>query len=154
MRQLLPSSSPQETCRDYVVHFLLRLHYSVKLSLLSLFISTILKLTLHISIKHLHPFNQRLQVHICSLGMLQQEPRIIELIHLGIATVEGHEYGGSEIVGPALLIVEMGLECVDCLLHDERNVEQRLGLRLCVEDVEDMVEGWIQLQVVEFGFGV
>jgi hypothetical protein len=86
--------------------------------------------------------------------MLQQEPRIIELIHLGIATVEGHEYSGSEIVGSALLIVEMGLECIDRLFHDERNVKKRLGLRLCVEDVEDVVEGWIQLQVVEFGFGV
>jgi hypothetical protein len=48
----------------------------------------------------------------------------------------------------------MGLESVDRLLHDERNVEQRLRLRLCVEDVEDVVEGWVQLQVVEFGFGV
>jgi hypothetical protein len=124
------------------------------LSFLPLLISTILELALDIGIKHLHPFNQGLQVDIRGLGMLQQESRIIELIHLGIAAVEGHEYGGSEIVGPALLIVEVGLECVDRLLHDERNVEQRLGLRLCVEDVEDVVEGWVQLQVVEFGFGV
>lgn len=154
MRQLLPSSSPQETCRYNVVHFLLRLNHSVKLSLLPLLISTILKLTLDISIKHLHPLNQRLQVHIRGLGMLQQESRIIELIDLRIATVERHEYCRSEIVGPALLIVEVGLECVDRLLHDEWNVEQRLGLRLCVEDVEDVVEGWVQLQVVELGFGV
>ncbi len=48
----------------------------------------------------------------------------------------------------------MGLEHLDHLFHDEGYVEKGLRLGLGVKDVEDVVEGWIQLEIVELWFGV
>jgi hypothetical protein len=48
----------------------------------------------------------------------------------------------------------VGLEHLDYLFHDEGYVEKGLRLGLGVKDVEDVVEGGIQLEIVELWFGV
>ncbi len=48
----------------------------------------------------------------------------------------------------------MGLEHLDYLFHDEGYVEKGLRLGLGVKDVEDVVEGRVQLEIVELWFGV
>jgi len=77
--------------------------------------------------------------------MLQELPSIIELVDFRVSVIKWHKDSRPEVILPTILIIHMRLEHLDQLLHDNRNVEHSLSLRLGVKDVKNVIESRIYL---------
>lgn len=122
--QLLPFLPAQEASGDDVVHLFLGLDHSV------VAIVGLVELPVQIAVEDLQSFHQLLQVDIGVLGVEEELLGVAELEVVG--GVEGQEDCGLEVAGLVLEVLLVGGEHVGQVLHDHRDVLQRLVLRLRV----------------------